>query len=212
MPPLIDWFSCLLPPPPSGDIYPGLTAVPGVAHPSPLAPWVLETLVPRLRGRPSALDWGSGRGRDVAFFEENGVEAYGYDPCTQSQLPPPRVYGLILCKAVINAIPSPEERVRSLRQMLTYAHESTLVVLVTREKGDIEQEAEFAESAERFGDGWIFTYENEGRAFQRGFTTREVDQLAAGVGLRNVDKIPKMRAAPCVGGVYQLTPSALRQR
>lgn len=179
-------------------IYPGDTAIHRHDGGSPAGRKVAPLLaaLQERKGEPlTVLDWGAGYGRDIGLLRSQGIACDGVDPMFGVHHAPLASYDFILCIAVLNTIPIPLDRLRSLRAMVAYARTGTTVMLVTRKTEDILEEAQDAMSdpddpCEPYGDGYLFRFPTDRReettVFQRGFQNEEVDELARNVGLRRL--------------------------
>jgi Methyltransferase domain len=144
--------------------------------PSPAARTVLELLAPKLLIR-SILDYGCGRGSDVAHYRQVGLAAEGYDPHPAfgwARQPAGR-YDLITLVFVLNVIPDPWQRVQAVKQAAEHLRQGGHMLIVTRTPKDIETRAARA-GWTRHNDGYWSS--NRKKTFQRGISEVEIERLA----------------------------------
>lgn len=86
------------------------------SRPSPFARAVAEVLAPKLE-IASVLDHGCGRGADVRFYRDRGLDADGWDPHPGFgwQQEPPRQFDLVTSVFVLNVLSNPWERIKALQ-------------------------------------------------------------------------------------------------
>lgn len=127
----------------------------------------------------SVLDYGCGRGSDVAFLAELGVCASGWDPVhrPETELRPADVVNL---GYVVNVIEDPRERAATLVRAFALCRQ----VLVVAARLDFER---VSSADEQFGDGVV-----TGRGtFQKYFTQLELRQwIDATLGVTSVAASP----------------------
>jgi Methyltransferase domain len=104
-------------------------------NPSPFARNVLEVVAPKL-SVVSILDYGCGRGLDVAHYRKGGLHADGHDPYPPfgwAQKPTATAgYDLVTLVFVLNVLPDPWERVQVLKQAANYLRPGGHMLVVTR--------------------------------------------------------------------------------
>jgi len=151
--------------------------------PSPFARSVPEVVAPKL-SVGSVLDYGCGRGTDVAHYRKAGLRADGYDPYLPfgwARQPTPRAgYDLVTLVFVLNVLPDPWERVRVLKQAATYLRPGGHMLVVTRSARDIQTRAAQAGWV-RHNDGYWSSQRKH--TFQRGISEAETERLARRPGL-----------------------------
>jgi hypothetical protein len=151
--------------------------------PSPFARSVLEVLAPKL-SVSSILDYGCGRGTDVAHYRKAGLRADGYDPYPAfgwaRQPTPTARYDLVTLVFVLNVLPDPWQRVRVLKQAATGVHSGGRMLVVTRSPRDIETRAAQTRWVHH-NDGYWSSERKQ--TFQRGISEAEIEQLARRAGL-----------------------------
>ena len=151
--------------------------------PSPFARSILEILAPKL-SVGSILDYGCGRGADIAHYRKAGLRADGYDPYPAfgwARQPTLTVgYDLVTLVFVLNVLPNPWERVLVLRQAATHLRPGGHMLVVTRSPRDIQTRAAQA-GWSRHNDGYWSSQRKQ--TFQRGISEAEIEWLAGRVGL-----------------------------
>lgn len=151
--------------------------------PSLPAQAVVELVVPEFN-ISTLLDFGCGRGTDVSFFREHGLQADGYDPHYFPERPPRGRFGydLVTSFYVLNVLSTKDEREVMIRTAIEFARLKGHIVLAARSASEIESEARKG-GWERYGDGYITG--NKG-TFQHGLTQDELLDLGHRIGLRHV--------------------------
>jgi SAM-dependent methyltransferase len=121
-----------------------------------------------LEGR--ILDFGAGRGSDVAWLRRKGYDAQGYD------LGQPRPRGLfdrVVASYVANVVPGPD-RAEVLEDAWSFVRPGGLLLIASRTPGDVAAAAARG-SFEPCWDGWC----SSRGTFQRGLSQGELAELAA---------------------------------
>jgi len=121
----------------------------------------------------SVLDWGCGRGKDVAAYREGGLYAFGYDPAFIPKLPVKK-YDLITCTYVLNTLP-PSRRKGCIQDALRFIKPNGYLFVTARSRQDIERGA--TRSWRKTLDGYITSR----GTFQHGFDQTELDNLVLSV-------------------------------
>lgn len=98
--------------------------------PSVPAKLAIEKHLPKL-GFTSILDWGCGRGRDVAYFKEQGLACEGHDPYFSPDIPT-GPFDFATCSYVINVIASPKERKKCLTDIADLLNPDGYVLVTIR--------------------------------------------------------------------------------
>jgi hypothetical protein len=145
--------------------------------PSPFARNILEVVAPKL-SVGSVLDYGCGRGTDVAHYRKAGLRADGYDPYPPfgwARQPTTAGYDLVTLVFVLNVLPDPRQRVRVLKQAGTYLRPGGHMLVVTRSPRDIQTRAAQAGWG-RHNDGYWSSQRKQ--TFQRGISQAEIERLA----------------------------------
>ncbi len=148
--------------------------------PSPFARAVAEVLAPKLEVT-SVLDHGCGRGADVRFYRDCGLDAEGWDPHPGFgwQEEPQRQFDLATSVFVLNVLPNPWERIKALQHVARFVRPGGWLLVVTRSPQDIDRRAEAA-SWQSHHDGY---WSSEGKGtFQRGISTEEITALGGLAG------------------------------
>lgn len=110
------------------------------SKPSQTCKWVMTDLE-----KPSSvLDYGCGKGSDVAFLREAGFDAFGYDPYFQPEMPE-GPFNAAMCSYVLNVV---QEKERS--EILEALSEMASIVYIAVRNGH-----DFKQSWEPFADGFI---------------------------------------------------------
>ncbi|MEU2835085.1 methyltransferase domain-containing protein [Streptomyces lavendulae] len=148
---------------------------------SPAARAVTGHLTGRL-GVRTVLDYGCGRGADVAHYRAAGLDADGYEPHEGFGWPRPERegYDLVTQMFVLNVLPDPGARIRALQDAAAFVRPGGHVVVVTRSPEEITNVAA--------GGSWTAHHDgywsSEGkRTFQRGISAAETTALARHAGL-----------------------------
>lgn len=151
------------------------------SRPSPFARAIAEMLASK-PGSASILDHGCGRGADVRFYRDCGLDADGWDPHPGfgwSQAPK-RQFDLVTSVFVLNVLPNPWERIRALQHAAGFMRPGGRLLTVTRSPHDIDRRAEAANWTPHHDGYWSC----EGkRTFQRGICGEEIIALGRRAGL-----------------------------
>jgi len=135
-----------------------------------------------MRSKPfRLLDFGCGRGTDVQFYRELGIDAAGWDPYPPFGYAkrPVGIFDIVTCVFVLNVIPNPSARLKALNDAMSFASDSGRVVVATRSPESIVSEAE-SKSWPKHNDGY---WSSEARGtFQKGIGLDEIDRLANFLG------------------------------
>lgn len=116
----------------------------------------------------SVLDWGCGKGQDVEYFKDHFETVEGYDPYYQPELPTQQ-FDIVTCSYVLNVIESKDERLKTLRDMLSFLKKKGILLLTVRSTKEVNRHAKRGQWKE-LNDGWL-TYH---RTFQKGFNSPEL--------------------------------------
>ena len=137
---------------------------------------ILKWIKPPMR----VLDFGCGRGADVAHLRKLGVEAEGYDSHAEFGCPmPDGLFDAVVSIYVLNVIPTPKERKNAVRLALSKVRPGGKLILVSRTPKEISREAA-AKGWQPHGDGFL-SDEKRG-TFQKGLGTKELAGLMGRVG------------------------------
>ncbi len=159
---------------------------------SPWARWISSELAPAV-AVTSVLDYGCGRGRDVRFLRDAGIDATGYDPAPAhgaTELPA-GTFDLVTLIFVLNTIATPAERVAALKAAASKVAPGGKVLVVARSDASIARAATRG-GWQGVGDG--FWSSDARRTFQHGLSTTELRHIGACAGLRPVSPVPPAAA------------------
>lgn len=137
--------------------------------------------------KPTVLDWGCGKGKDVKWLKSKGIKTIGYDPYYKPE-PKPAFLNFnqiqtILLNYVLNVIENPLEREALLKTIKNLAGPSTLVIIAVRSNLEIIRQAKI-KGWHKYADGYITTR----NTFQKGFTLAELRGIGSILG-RLVDSL-----------------------
>lgn len=119
-----------------------------------------------------AIDWGCGRGADVAEMRARGVRAVGYDPVWAPKVPRGSVYSYGQLVYVLNVIETPKERAQALHELWRRVRAGGTALIAVRSRRAVQDAA----SRGRWvieGDGW----RTSSGTFQHGFTQDELESM-----------------------------------
>ena len=161
--------------------------------------WVARHIVPSLVSltrSTSILDFGCGRGRDVAHYRELGFAAEGYDTHTPHgffALPRHR-FDLVCMTYVLNTLPHPGLRLEAVQSAARMVRSGGHLVVSTRLPQDILYDSHMRRW-EVYNDGYC-TSRLRG-TFVKGMSREEVSSLIGEVGLQEVavGELPEPRGA-----------------
>jgi SAM-dependent methyltransferase len=157
------------------DYFPYKTAM-SRKGPSSIAKSVVNRLSKPLEIQ-SILDYGCGRGADVAYYKENGYVVGGYDnhsPFGFSNKPIGK-FDLITINYVLNVLANPYERYLVLKEASQYLKENGYMLVTARSVFEIEKEAQ-TKNWPIYSDGyWSSTSK---RTFQKGIPESEMIHYA----------------------------------
>ena len=131
------------------------------------------------------LDYGCGRGVDVAFLRRLGYDADGYDPIYAPDTAMRPGYNKVMLIYVLNVIEDPAERVRVLADAWSRAEDDLLVAVRVGRKQ--------LKRARPMSDGYVTSI----GTFQKFYRSREIEKL-----LREVTGRSPVRL---VSGVYRVS-------
>jgi SAM-dependent methyltransferase len=166
------------------------TAIPRTQRSAP-ARAVAEILAPAL-GVQTLLDYGCGRGIDVDWYRQRGLQAEGFDPHAPFGFdrPPSATFDLVTCVYVLNVLDDPRARREVLLSAQSFARPGGAVLVVTRAAASIEREAA-KRGWPRHHDGW---WSNRARGmFQHGLTRDEIIALGREAGHEAHDIAPPLK-------------------
>ncbi|MFC2171402.1 methyltransferase domain-containing protein [Acidobacteriota bacterium] len=149
--------------------------------PSPIAVKVVNDLT-QMKTIRSILDYGCGRGEDVRYYRESGLNAEGYDSYAHfgRSSKPVGEFDLVTLVFVLNVLPDPWSRIQVLREVVQFLDKSGELLVVTRSPAEIERESRKKGWPEHNDGFW--SHEGKG-TFQRGIGRGELLGLASRVGL-----------------------------
>ena len=153
------------------------------SSPSPAAKLIGEgSFLRRIGGTKRILDYGCGRGRDVDYLHDIGLNIEGYDPNPSFGFatPPTGLFDLVSLVFVVNVLPNCWERLEAVRQAARYLRPGGYMLLVARSFRTIEMEAK-RKGWKQHNDGY-WSHEGKG-TFQRGITPEEMISIVEGAGL-----------------------------
>jgi exonuclease III len=132
--------------------------------------------------RPKIFDFGCGRGKDLRFYQGLGFEADGWDPYEPFGLSkrPTGQYDIVTCTFVLNVLPNPYERVRTLLDSLSFTRRGGFLVIATRSPEAIESEAT-RKGWKKHNDGY-WSDQKKGQ-FQKGISLDEIKLYLKHIGL-----------------------------
>ena len=136
------------------------------------------------------LDFGCGKGKDIAELQELGFKVVGYDPNFRPVKPRGR-FQTVLMTYVINVL-QVKERNEALQDAWSYVRKGGRFIVTARSEAEIEQEAKRGNWNKA---GW--GYVTGSGTFQRGYTLRQLQYV-----LRQLDGFKNMHTGPInAGGV-----------
>ena len=113
-------------------------------------------------GQYTIFDYGCGKGDDISILQENGVEANGWDPIYNPDVPK-TASDIVNLGFVINVIENPNERKETLQQAY---RQTKKILVVSAMLGSESTTSQF----KKYGDG-VVTSRN---TFQRYYTQKEL--------------------------------------
>ncbi len=146
------------------------------------------------------LDYGCGTGADLTYYRELGLDAEGYDihPSFGYADLPRRQFRVVTLIFVLNVLPTAPERLEVLRRAAEFLAPGGRMVVAAR-SASARRDAARRSSWRACNDGFV---SHEGRlTFQHGMDGQEIQKLAAGVGLRPTDALPRVAGASLVAFV-----------
>ena len=154
----------------------------GRKGPSSVAKAIVKGVVSGIFPRfDTVLDWGCGRGRDVLFYQERGLDVDGYDVYAgfgRSKFPT-RKYDLVTVIFVVNILPSLGERLGVLRKAASFVQPGGYLVVTARSPQTIAREVS-AKKWPKYNDGYI---SHQGRGtFQKGIDAKELASMIVHLG------------------------------
>ena len=175
------------------------------ARSSPFARTVVDVLVPRL-GITSILDHGCGRGSDLDHYRAAGLDADGWDPYPGfGQIAEPdRQYDLVANVFVLNVLPDPCQRIRTLQHATRFVRPGGHLFVVTRSPADIDPRAAAANWPAHHDGYW--SSEAKG-TFQKGIPTEEILALSRRAGLLPAAEQPLLAGSPAAGQALLVKPA-----
>lgn len=150
-------------------------------EPTPIAR-KLTYLIDSLSLGKSVLDYGCGYGEDVRFYRAAGLRAEGYDPHPPFgwSIKPKGPFDVVTLIFVLNVLPDPWIRWKTLSEATTYLSRDGFMVVVARSPGAINREAA-KKNWPKLNDGY-WSHEGKG-TFQRGLRREDILALATRAGL-----------------------------
>jgi hypothetical protein len=151
------------------------------------------------------LDYGCGRGADVNYFRNVGLDSAGYDPHAPFGFaePPAGLFMVVTLIFVLNVLPTVEARLEVMRVAAARLAPEGVLFVATRSRAAVQSAA--ARSGWRaWGDGFV-SHESRG-TFQHGMDAEEIVGLGEMVGLRSQRSLPSVRDASLVALARQ-TPT-----
>lgn len=118
------------------------------------------------------LDYGCGRGEDVRFFEEHGMDASGWDPHDEFGFtdPPEGPYDLCTCTFVLNVLPTICRRMEVLKNMKNLTKKNGIIIITTRSPNSIEKNAQKRDWPDHNDGYWS---SKKRKTFQKGIGIEE---------------------------------------
>lgn len=163
-----------------------------IARKGPSRPLRAALQANAVKGR--VLDYGCGRGADVAVLTALGIKAFGCDPYFQPRKPRGK-FQTVLMTYVVNVLQTPQ-RNETLRDAWKRVKSGGRLIVTARTEKEIEDAAKRGNwrPCREVGGGWITSV----YTYQRGYTVRSL----AGVLGRILDGIKNMQIGPTdAGGV-----------
>ena len=108
----------------------------------------------KLTGAYSVIDYGCAKGRLVDLLIEQGLEAYGYDPCVEEFSVDPPVCDVIACRDVMEHVER-ECVDEVLAHMRSKARKAAWLLIVLRETKDWLEDGRNAHITVLPGETWI---------------------------------------------------------
>jgi len=132
----------------------------------------------------SVLDFGCGWSKDFEFFQENGIDAVGYDrdPKFDCFTKPDEKFDLVNMFFVINVLPSKEERLEAISEAKEFVKDDGALLIITRTGREIEKKGKEKEWP-TYNDGYISRDTSKWATFQKGHSEKEIIYLAEKEGL-----------------------------
>ena len=137
---------------------------------------------------PTILDFGCGRGADLAWLRRLGWQAEGYDPSFDRPMPA-GLFGVVFCSYVLNVIPR-EERPGVVAEVAGKLERGGLALVVVRAPRSVREAAARGGWPRDADGGWWSTP----TTYQAAIDERELGQLARAAGLRPADPRPGLGA------------------
>jgi hypothetical protein len=147
-----------------------------------------------------ALDWGCGRGADLAHLKSLGFQAAGFDPKYRPQRPPLESarFRYAQCAYVLNTLPTWEDRERVINEMALYLEPGSKVMVATRHPADVNYFAKRG-SWQRKGEGFI----TGSGSYQRGIHEDELGGMLEDLGFDEVKAWQETTSTLAVGSVHE---------
>ena len=143
-----------------------------------------------------ALDWGCGRGADLAYLKSLGIEAFGFDPKYRPQRPllESARFRYAQCAYVLNTLPTWEDRERVINEMALYLEPGSKVMVATRHPSDVNYFAKRG-NWQRKGEGFI----TGSGSYQRGIHEDELGGMLEDLGFDEVGSWKETTSTLAVG-------------
>jgi len=159
--------------------YPARTALKRKKPSRPAVDFILSGPMGEVRPHAFVLDWGCGKGRDVDWYNNLGLDSKGYDPYWRPLMayksPEPK-FNYITCFYVLNVIPTKRERAETIKQAVGHLAKDGKMFIAVRSKTEVDYAAK---KWKKFRDG----YKTSRDTFQRGFTNEELKAIVKKAGL-----------------------------
>jgi hypothetical protein len=131
----------------------------------------------------SILDWGCGRGYDVAYYASEGIYSRGYDPHFSPDMPSGK-FDLVTCAYVLNVCKNYTGRLKTLKKAKTKLRRGGHMLVCVRSDKEIERCA-VKSGWEPEGDGFV----TKSGTFQCGLSAGELSFMMTMAGLNVIEHI-----------------------
>lgn len=175
----------------NSDIYfPHKTAI-SRRNPSSLAKSLVKDILP-LENFEKILDYGCGYGKDVDYYNSEGLKAFGFDPHPKFNYinKPNEIFDCVSLVYVLNVLPNPYDRLKVIKKAASYLKTRGIMLIATRSEYEINKQA-LQKNWQKHNDGYWSSI-NKG-TFQKGLDSKEIVMLAENAGLEVSDLTDKLK-------------------